>query len=55
MKSIAINGQLTVKRLYKKNNQLFLIPQNKKFNPIKITQENKILIFSVMAYIIHAI
>ena len=41
----AIDGQLTVKRLHQKNKQLFLMPENEKFNPIEVTPENQMLIF----------
>jgi DNA polymerase V len=51
----AIDGQLTVKRLHKKNNQLLLMPENKKFNPIKITPENEMLIFGIVTHVIHAV
>lgn len=51
----AIDGQLTVKRLHRKNNQLLLIPENTKFHPIKITPENDIVIFGVVTYVIHAV
>lgn len=51
----AIDGQLTVKRLHRKNNQLFLIPENPAFHPIKITPENDIIIFGVVTYVIHAV
>lgn len=51
----AIDGQLTVKRLHQKNNQLFFMPENKKFNPIKVAPENEILIFGVVTHVIHAV
>jgi DNA polymerase V len=51
----AIDGQLTVKRLHKKNNQLFLMPENKKFKPIKITSENELLIFGIVIHVIHTV
>jgi DNA polymerase V len=51
----AIDGQFTVKRLYQRNNQLFLMPENKKFKTIKITPENEMLIFGVVTHVIHAV
>jgi len=51
----AIDSQFTVKRLYQKNNQLFLMPENKKFKPIEITPENETLIFGVVTHVIHAV
>ncbi len=32
-----INGEFTVKRLYKRDDDLYLQPENKNYNPIKIT------------------
>lgn len=51
----AIDGQLTVKRLSQKNNQLFLMPENKKFKPIEVTQENHLIIWGVVTNVIHAV
>lgn len=51
----AIDGQLTVKRLCKKNNQLFLMPENKKFKPILVTEENDMIIWGVVTNVIHAV
>jgi DNA polymerase V len=51
----AIDGELTVKRLHKNNNQLFLMPENKKFKPIPITEENNMIIWGVVTNVIHAV
>lgn len=51
----AIDGQLTVKRLHRKNNQLFLMPENKNFKPIPITNENDMIIWGVVTNVIHAV
>lgn len=51
----AIDGQLTVKRLHQRNNQLFLMPENKKFKPIKITPENEIVILGIVTNVIHIV
>jgi DNA polymerase V len=51
----AVDGQLTVKRLHQKNSQLFLMPENKKFKPLKITQENEFFILGVVTNVIHAV
>ncbi len=50
-----IDGQLTVKRLYQKNNQLYLMPENKKFKPIPITEENHMMILGVVTNVIHSL
>lgn len=51
----AIDGQLTVKRLHKKNNQLCLMAENKAFKPIEIKEENEVFIWGVVTNVIHAV
>lgn len=51
----AIDGQLTVKRLCRRKNQLFLMPENKKFKPIPVTEENDMIIWGVVTNVIHAV
>lgn len=51
----AIDGQLTVKRLHKKTKALFLMPENKKFKPIEINEENEIYIWGVVTNVIHSV
>ena len=48
-----INGDFTVKKLYKKNNNLFLIPANKKYGLISITDEMDFEIWGVVTHTIH--
>jgi len=50
----AVDGQLTVKRLHKdKAGQLFLMPDNPDFKPIKITEDNDVYIWGVVTNVIH--
>lgn len=51
----AIDGQLTVKRLHQHNNQLFLMPENKKYKPIPITEDNHVIIWGVVTNVIHSV
>lgn len=51
----AIDGQLTVKRLCNNNQELFLMPENNDFKPIKIEKENNIFIWGVVTSVIHKI
>ena len=48
----AIDGELTVKRLYKKNGQLKLLAENPKYKPIEITGQD-IIIWGVVTHVIH--
>ena len=47
-----IDGEFTVKRLNKKGNQFYLIPENDKYQPIKIKPENDVTIWGVVTYTI---
>lgn len=51
----AIDGQLTVKRLFKENNQLLLMAENKEFKPIELKEGNTIFIWGVVTNVIHAV
>lgn len=51
----AIDGQLTVKRLHKNKNRLYLIPENDAFKPIEITVESAVHIWGVVTSVIHVI
>jgi DNA polymerase V len=47
-----IDGEFTVKRLNKKGNQFYLMPENDKYQPIKIKPENDVMIWGVVTYTI---
>ena len=47
-----IDGEFTVKRIKKEKNKLFLIPQNKKYKPIEIKEENELIIWGRVEYVI---
>jgi DNA polymerase V len=49
----AINGELTVKRLSKQGGQVKLLPENEQYSPIEITDEQDIIIWGVVTYVIH--
>lgn len=49
----ALNGELTVKRLSRKNGQVQLHPENKNYPIINITAEEELLIWGVVTYVIH--
>ena len=49
----AINGELTVKRLSRINGRVQLLPENKKYKPIDITDEHDLVIWGVVTYVIH--
>ena len=47
-----VDGEFTVKRIKKEKNKLFLMPQNKKYKPIEIKEENELIIWGVVEYVI---
>ena len=49
----AIDGQLTVKRLHKKNGKLLLMPENTEFEPIEIKDESEVYLWGVVIHVIH--
>lgn len=48
-----LNGEFTVKRMEKRRNKLFLVPENKKFDSIEITNEMDFKIWGVVTFAIH--
>lgn len=50
-----VDGELTVKRLYKKAGEVKLIPENPDFTPIDITPETDFSIWGVVTNVIHPV
>jgi DNA polymerase V len=48
-----IDGEFTVKRIYKKNNKIYLQPSNKNYQTICITNEMDFQIWGVVTHTIH--
>ena len=48
-----IDGEFTVKRVNVNDNELYLMPENDTFTPIKITEEMDFQIWGVVTFIIH--
>jgi len=49
----AVLGELTVKRLSQYNGHLQLLPANPKYPPIDISEEQDLVIWGVVTYVIH--
>ena len=47
-----IDGDFTVKRIKKEKNKLFLVPENEKYKKIEIKEENELVIWGVVEYVI---
>ena len=48
-----INDELTVKRIIKENNKVFLMPENNEYKPIEITSETDFEVWGVVIFVIH--
>ncbi|SPP64730.1 LexA family protein [Nitrospira lenta] len=51
----SLDGELTVKRLYKRDNVLRLLPDNKDYQPIEIQAQQSFEIWGVVTNVIHAL
>ena len=47
-----IDGEFTVKRIKVTKNEVFLMPENKEFQPIKVTEDNELIVWGIVTYII---
>lgn len=49
----ALDGELTVKRLKKKNNTIILFPENNQYDPIIVSAESDFSVWGVVTAVIH--
>ena len=47
-----IDGEFTVKRIKKTKEELLLMPENSDFQPIKINEDNQLVIWGIVTYVI---
>ena len=47
-----VDGEFTVKRIKKEKHKLFLVPENKKYKKIEIKEENELIIWGIVEYVI---
>jgi DNA polymerase V len=47
-----IDGEFTVKRIKKNDDELFLIPENSLYKSIKIEEHNELIIWGIVTYVI---
>lgn len=50
-----IDGEFTVKRIQIKKDGVYLMPENKTFQPIKIEEDNKLLVWGIVTYVIKSV
>jgi DNA polymerase V len=47
-----IDGEFTVKRLKLETDCLYLMPENPAYHPIKVTEDNQLIIWAIVTYVI---
>lgn len=47
-----IDGEFTVKRIKINKDGLYLMPENKAFQPIKVTEDNKVIVWGIVTYVV---
>jgi DNA polymerase V len=50
-----IDGEFTIKRIQVEKDCVYLMPENPTFNPIKVTDENELIIWGIVTYVIKKI
>ena len=50
-----LDGDFTVKKIKKEKNKLFLAPENKKYNPIELKEENELIIWGIVTHVIKSL
>lgn len=48
-----VNGEFTVKRIKKNDDELYLMPANENYRPMKITEDMNFQVWGVVTFIIH--
>tara|TARA_B100001029_G_C14971063_1_gene400250 strand:+ start:324 stop:755 length:432 start_codon:yes stop_codon:yes gene_type:complete len=47
-----VDGEFTVKRIKIESKKVYLMPENKKYSPIEINEENELIIWGIVTYVI---
>ena len=50
-----LNGEFTVKRVRIEKDHIYLVPENDKYEPIKVTDENEFIVWGIVTYVIKKI
>ena len=50
-----IDGEFTVKRIAIKKDGIYLMPENKEYQPIKVTENNELIIWGIVTYVIKSL
>ena len=47
-----LNGEFTVKRVKIEKDHIYLIPENTRYDPIKVTEENEFIVWGIVTYVV---
>jgi len=50
-----LNGEFTIKKISRRKNKLFLIPENLQYQPLEITEEMDFKIWGVVTFSLHKV
>lgn len=50
-----LDGEFTVKRIMKKKEKTFLMPENNSYDPIEITNSDNFAVWGVVTYVVHKV
>ena len=50
-----IDGEFTIKRIKVEKDCVYLMPENEAFQPIKVTDENELIIWGIVTYVIKSV
>ena len=52
---VAVDGELTVKRLYLRAGRVVLLPENPDYEPLDVTGRDDVHVWGVVTYVVHAL
>ncbi len=50
-----VDGEFTVKRIRKEKDKFYLMPENKKYKKIEVSEENNLIVWGIVTYVIKSI
>tara|TARA_B100000780_G_scaffold28229_1_gene17895 strand:- start:82 stop:519 length:438 start_codon:yes stop_codon:yes gene_type:complete len=50
-----LDGNFTIKRIKKEKEKLYLMPENNKYKPIELKEENELIIWGTVTYVIKSL
>lgn len=50
-----IDGEFTIKRIQIEKDCIYLVPENKDYEPIKVTEDNELIIWGIVTYVLKSL